>query len=101
MWSSKVASRTLAGLHGPESSSKTTLALHKLAEVQLNGGMAAFVDADHALDPAYFKSLGVKVDALIVSQPDSGEMTLDIVDQLVIARSFILHPRPFHSTNGG
>lgn len=70
-------------IYGPESSGKTTLALHALAEVQQSGGTAAFVDAEHALDPAYAKALGVDVDSLLVSQPDSGEMALDIVDQLV------------------
>mmetsp|Transcript_34179 Transcript_34179/g.58034 ORF Transcript_34179/g.58034 Transcript_34179/m.58034 type:complete len:435 (+) Transcript_34179:148-1452(+) len=70
-------------IYGPESSGKTTLALHALAEVQQSGGIAAFVDAEHALDPAYAAALGVDVDALLVSQPDSGEMALDIVDQLV------------------
>ena len=88
MWLSKVASRALAGLHGQESSGKTTLA----PEVQQTSVMADFNDADHALDPAYVKSLGVNVEAPLVSQPDSGEMTLDIVDQLVIVRSFILVP---------
>lgn len=73
-------------IYGPESSGKTTLALHALAEVQQMGGTAAFVDAEHALDPAYAKSLGVDVDSLLVSQPDSGEMALDIVDQLVRPR---------------
>lgn len=70
-------------IYGPESSGKTTLALHALAEAQQAGGIAAFVDAEHALDPAYAGALGVDVDALLVSQPDSGEMALDIVDQLV------------------
>jgi len=70
-------------IYGPESSGKTTLALHALAEVQQTGGIAAFVDAEHALDPSYAAALGVDVDALLVSQPDSGEMALDIVDQLV------------------
>ena len=70
-------------IYGPESSGKTTLALHALAESQSSGGIAAFVDAEHALDPAYAASLGVDIDALLVSQPDSGEMALDIVDQLV------------------
>eukprot|EP00638_Chattonella_subsalsa_P008286 CAMPEP_0117749722 /NCGR_PEP_ID=MMETSP0947-20121206/9896_1 /TAXON_ID=44440 /ORGANISM="Chattonella subsalsa, Strain CCMP2191" /LENGTH=368 /DNA_ID=CAMNT_0005567661 /DNA_START=154 /DNA_END=1260 /DNA_ORIENTATION=- len=70
-------------IYGPESSGKTTLALHALAEIQKSGGIAAFVDAEHALDPAYAKNLGVDVDNLLVSQPDSGEMALDIVDQLV------------------
>lgn len=70
-------------IYGPESSGKTTLALHALAEIQQSGGIAAFVDAEHALDPSYAQALGVDVDALLVSQPDSGEMALDIVDQLV------------------
>merc|ERR1719223_2085712 len=70
-------------IYGPESSGKTTLALHAIAEAQANGGTAAFVDAEHALDPAYASRLGVDVDDLLVSQPDSGEMALDVVDQLV------------------
>jgi len=70
-------------VYGPESSGKTTLALHAIAECQREGGMAAFVDAEHALDPLYASSLGVNTDELLVSQPDSGEMALDIVDQLV------------------
>jgi recombination protein RecA len=70
-------------IYGPESSGKTTLALHALAEVQKAGGVAAFIDAEHALDPAYAKRLGVDVDSMLISQPDSGEMALDIVDQLV------------------
>eukprot|EP00521_Asterionellopsis_glacialis_P006085 CAMPEP_0195280888 /NCGR_PEP_ID=MMETSP0707-20130614/418_1 /TAXON_ID=33640 /ORGANISM="Asterionellopsis glacialis, Strain CCMP134" /LENGTH=440 /DNA_ID=CAMNT_0040339717 /DNA_START=110 /DNA_END=1432 /DNA_ORIENTATION=+ len=70
-------------IYGPESSGKTTLALHAIAECQATGGTAAFVDAEHALDPAYAAGLGADVDSLLVSQPDSGEMALDIVDQLV------------------
>lgn len=70
-------------IYGPESSGKTTLALHVIAESQKIGGTAAFVDAEHALDPAYAAKLGVLVDELLVSQPDSGEMALDVVDQLV------------------
>lgn len=70
-------------IFGPESSGKTTLALHAIAESQKNGGQAAFIDAEHALDPAYALSLGVDVDNLLVCQPDSGEMALDVVDQLV------------------
>lgn len=70
-------------IYGPESSGKTTLALHIIAESQKIGGTAAFIDAEHALDPAYADNLGVKVDELLVSQPDSGEMALDVVDQLV------------------
>ena len=70
-------------IYGPESSGKTTLALHAIAEAQKNGGTAAFVDAEHALDPVYAKKLGVNIDELIVSQPDTGEQALEIVDTLV------------------
>lgn len=70
-------------IYGPESSGKTTLALHIIAESQKSGGTAAFIDAEHALDPAYAANLGVNIDQLLVSQPDSGEMALDVVDQLV------------------
>jgi recombination protein RecA len=70
-------------IYGPESSGKTTLALHAVAEAQKNGGTAAFVDAEHALDPVYAKKLGVDIDNLIVSQPDTGEQALEIVDTLV------------------
>ncbi|MEB3337909.1 MAG: recombinase RecA [Leptolyngbyaceae bacterium] len=70
-------------IYGPESSGKTTLALHAIAEVQKSGGIAAFVDAEHALDPAYAAVLGVDIENLLVSQPDTGETGLEIVDQLV------------------
>jgi recombination protein RecA len=70
-------------IYGPESSGKTTVALHALAEVQRNGGVAAFVDAEHALDPTYAAALGVDIDNLLISQPDTGESALEIVDQLV------------------
>ncbi len=70
-------------IYGPESSGKTTLALHAIAEIQKEGGTAAFVDAEHALDPHYAQALGVDIENLLVSQPDSGEMALEIVDQLV------------------
>eukprot|EP01041_Mallomonas_annulata_P000125 gene125-192_t len=70
-------------IYGPESSGKTTLALHAVAEVQKSGGTAAFIDVEHALDPVYARNLGVNVDEVLVCQPDSGEMALDIVDQLV------------------
>ncbi|MDQ8754850.1 recombinase RecA [Sphingosinicella sp. LHD-64] len=70
-------------IYGPESSGKTTLALHAVAEAQKNGGVAAFVDAEHALDPIYAKKLGVDIDNLIVSQPDTGEQALEITDTLV------------------
>lgn len=70
-------------IYGPESSGKTTLALHAIAEVQKTGGTAAFVDAEHALDPVYAKKLGVDIDELIISQPDTGEQALEITDTLV------------------
>ncbi len=70
-------------IFGPESSGKTTLALHAIAEAQRIGGTAAFIDAEHALDPAYAKKLGVDIDNLIVSQPDTGEQALEICDTLV------------------
>ena len=70
-------------VYGPESSGKTTLALHVIAEAQKGGGTAAFVDAEHALDPVYAKKLGVDIDELIVSQPDTGEQALEITDTLV------------------
>lgn len=70
-------------VYGPESSGKTTVALHMIAEAQKMGGIAAFIDAEHALDPVYAKHLGVDVDNLIVSQPDTGEQALEITEQLV------------------
>jgi recombination protein RecA len=70
-------------IYGPESSGKTTLALHAIAEVQKLGGVAAFVDAEHALDPTYSEALGVDINNLLVAQPDTGESALEIVDQLV------------------
>ena len=70
-------------VYGPESSGKTTLTLHAIAEVQKTGGQAAFIDAEHALDPVYAKNLGVDIDNLLVSQPDSGEQALEICDALV------------------
>lgn len=70
-------------IFGPESSGKTTVALHAVAQAQKAGGIAAFIDAEHALDPVYAKNLGVNLDELYVSQPDSGEQALDIVDSLV------------------
>jgi recombination protein RecA len=70
-------------IYGPESSGKTTVALHAIAEVQKSGGIAAFVDAEHALDPTYSAALGVDIENLLVSQPDTGEAGLEIVDQLV------------------
>jgi recombination protein RecA len=70
-------------IYGPESSGKTTLALHAVAEVQRGGGVAAYVDAEHALDPSYSAALGVDIANLLISQPDTGESALEIVDQLV------------------
>ena len=70
-------------IYGPESSGKTTLALHVAAEAQKKGGVCAFVDAEHALDPAYAKKLGVDIDELVISQPDAGEQALEIADTLV------------------
>jgi len=70
-------------IYGPESSGKTTLALHVLAEAQKNGGICAFIDAEHALDPIYARKLGVHVDDLLISQPDAGEQALEIADTLV------------------
>jgi len=70
-------------IYGPESSGKTTLTLHVVAESQKKGGVCAFVDAEHALDPQYAKKLGVNLDELLISQPDTGEQALEIVDTLV------------------
>src|SRR3989344_4684373 len=70
-------------IYGPEASGKTTLAMHIVAEVQKKGGVAAFVDAEHALDPERAKAVGVKIDKLLISQPDNGEQALDIVEALV------------------
>jgi recombination protein RecA len=70
-------------IYGPESSGKTTVCLHAVAEVQKSGGTAAYVDAEHALDPAYAKRLGVNTDTLLISQPDSGEQALEVVEALV------------------
>ncbi|MBQ3263659.1 recombinase RecA [Candidatus Saccharibacteria bacterium] len=70
-------------IYGPESSGKTTLALHAIAEIQKQGGQAAFIDAEHALDPAYAKKIGVKTEDLLISQPDNGEQALEICETLV------------------
>ena len=77
-------------IYGPESSGKTTLTLHAIANVQKQGGIAAFIDAEHALDPEYAKKLGVDIDALLVSQPDTGEQALEIADMLVRSGSIDL-----------
>jgi len=74
-------------IYGPESSGKTTLALHAIAEAQAAGGVAAFIDAEHALDPTYAAALGVDIDQLLVSQPDNGEQALEIADMLVASAS--------------
>ena len=70
-------------IYGPESSGKTTLALHAIAEIQKTGGQAAFIDAEHALDPSYAKRIGVDIDNLLISQPDNGEQALEICETLV------------------
>jgi recombination protein RecA len=70
-------------IYGPESSGKTSLSLHIVAEAQRNGGIAAFIDAEHALDPTYAKAIGVDVDELLISQPDTGEQALEIADMLI------------------
>ena len=70
-------------IYGPESSGKTTVALHMVAEVQKRGGIAGFIDAEHALDPVYARNIGVDIDELYISQPDSGDQALEIADQLI------------------
>nr|WP_318026972.1 hypothetical protein [Mycoplasmopsis bovis] len=72
-------------IYGPESSGKTTLCLHAIAEVQKQGGIAAFIDAEHAIDPLYARNLGIDLNTLILSQPDSGEQAMEIVD--ILAKS--------------
>lgn len=70
-------------IYGPESSGKTTVALHMVAEVQKQGGIAGFIDAEHALDPIYAKNIGVNIDELYISQPDSGEQAMEITETMV------------------
>ena len=70
-------------IYGPESSGKTTVALHAVAEVQKRGGIAGFIDAEHALDPVYAKNIGVDIDNLYISQPDNGEQALEITETMV------------------
>ena len=77
-------------IYGPESSGKTTVTLHMIAEVQKRGGIAGFIDAEHALDPVYAKNLGVDIDELILSQPDSGEQALDIANMLIRSQAIDL-----------
>ena len=71
-------------IYGPESSGKTTVALHMVAEVQKRGGIAGFIDAEHALDPVYAKNIGVDIDNLYISQPDNGEQALEITETMVL-----------------
>ena len=77
-------------IYGPESSGKTTLALHAIAECQKQGGQAAFIDAEHAIDPVYAKDVGVNIDELILSQPDSGEQALEIAEMLASSSAISL-----------
>src|SRR3979411_2339027 len=70
-------------IYGPESSGKSTLALHVVAEAQRNGGICAYIDAEHAMDPAYAAAIGVDIDELLISQPDTGEQALEICDMLI------------------
>src|SRR5438067_6013284 len=70
-------------IYGPESSGKSTLAMHAVAEAQRNGGICAYIDAEHAMDPVYAKAIGVNVDELLISQPDTGEQALEIADMLI------------------
>ena len=77
-------------IYGPESSGKTTVALHMVAEVQKRGGIAGFIDAEHALDPAYAKNIGVNIDELYISQPDNGEQALEIRRHLCVQARLIL-----------
>ncbi|MGA1052577.1 MAG: ATPase domain-containing protein, partial [Ilumatobacteraceae bacterium] len=69
-------------IYGPESSGKSTLAMHVVAEAQRNGGVCAYIDAEHAMDPVYAKAIGVDIDQLLISQPDTGEQALEIADML-------------------
>src|SRR4051812_35391917 len=70
-------------IYGPESSGKSTLAMHVVAEAQRNGGICAYIDAEHAMDPAYAAAIGVNTDDLLISQPDTGEQALEIADMLI------------------
>ncbi len=79
-------------IYGPESSGKSTLAMHAVAEAQRNGGICAYVDAEHAMDPVYARAIGVNVDDLLISQPDTGEQALEIADML-IRSGRARHPR--------
>src|SRR5680860_405167 len=70
-------------IYGPESSGKSTMAMHVVAEAQRNGGICAYIDAEHAMDPLYAKNIGVDIDELLISQPDTGEQALEIADTLI------------------
>src|SRR3979411_901893 len=70
-------------IYGPESSGKSTLAMHVVAEAQRNGGICAYIDAEHAMDPVYAKAIGVNIDELLISQPDTGEQALEVADMLI------------------
>src|SRR5204863_7685060 len=70
-------------IYGPESSGKSTLAMHVVAEAQRNGGICAYIDAEHAMDPVYARAIGVNVDDMLISQPDTGEQALEIADMLI------------------
>ena len=72
-------------IYGPESSGKTTVTLHMVAEVQKRGGIAGFIDAEHALDPSYARRIGVDIDNLYISQPDNGEQALEITEQWILS----------------
>ena len=80
-------------VYGPESSGKTTVALHMVAEVQKRGGIAGFIDAEHALDPAYAKNIGVDIENLYISQPDNGEQALEITETMVRSGAVDIIPR--------
>ncbi len=81
-------------IFGPESSGKTTLAIHAIAQAQKNGGIAAFIDAEHAFDRFYAAKLGVDIDQLLISQPDNGEQALEIADQLISSCLLYTSPSP-------
>ena len=78
-------------VYGPESSGKTTVTLHMIAEVQKRGGIAGFIDAEHALDPVYAKNIGVDIDELYISQPDSGDQALEIAETMVRSGACLLY----------
>jgi recombination protein RecA len=81
-------------IYGPESSGKSTLAMHAVAEAQRNGGICAYIDAEHAMDPVYARAIGVNVDDLLISQPDTGEQALEIADMLIRSGALDILVRP-------